>query len=75
MKHGWGRQLAIHMTDVGYNLVLVARIVRSGGRVVFDKDGSPIEDQGCNQRIQLGLQECLLTMRVWAQVEHVHFVA
>ena len=59
------RKLTTQVTDVDRPLLSVSAIVKGGNRVVFDPEGSFIEDRD-GQRIAMEERNGLFTLRMWA---------
>ena len=61
---GLERQLTASVTDVVQPLLSVAQVVRSGSRIIFDKNGSYIEDDN-KERIPLESRGGMYTLKMW----------
>ena len=61
---GLEKQLTASVTDVVQPLLSVAQVVRSGSRVIFDKNGSYIEDEN-KERIPLESRGGMYTLKMW----------
>ena len=61
---GLEKQLTATITDVVQPLLSVGQVVRSGCRVVFDKQGSYIEDT-VGERIPLETRGNMYTLKMW----------
>lgn len=74
VNEGWDGQIITQVIDVDRPLLSAAQIVRSGSRVVLERDGSFTDDQKGNKRIALSQQGGMFPMELWVpRVQGVHF--
>ena len=64
---GISRRLTAQVCDVNKGLLSVSKITRGGSRVVFDMDGSYIEDKTTHERMNLAERNGMYMLRLWTQ--------
>ena len=62
---GIKRQIRAQVCDVNKPLLSVSRIMNAGNRVVFDLDGSYIEDQHTKEKIWMEEQGGMFSVKLW----------
>ena len=62
---GLTRKLVAQVTEVNKALLSVSQIVRAGNRVVFDSDGSYIEQKFSGEYIPLQDKNGIYTIKLW----------
>ena len=66
-EEGTRGQITAQVCDVNKPLLSVAKIVRAGNRVVFDDDGSFIEDKKIGERMWMRESEGMYVLRMWVK--------
>ena len=66
--YGLPKQVAASVTDVDTPLLSVAQIVRARSKVVFDREGSYIEDEN-GEKIRIEQKGGLFTLKMWVPRE------
>ena len=66
-SEGVSRRLTAQVCDVNQGLLSVSRVARGGSRVVFDSDGSYIEDKTTNERIHLEERNGMYMLKMWTR--------
>ena len=66
-SEGISRRLTAQVCDVNQGLLSVSRVARGGSRVVFDSDGSYIEDKTTNERIHLEERNGMYMLKLWTR--------
>ena len=64
---GHQRNIKAQVCDVTKPLLSVRRMVETGNRVVFDKDGSYVEDRNTQERMYLNEKNGMYVLKVWTQ--------
>ena len=59
------RSLTAQVCEVNKSLMSVSKIARAGHRVVFDDDGSSIEDKSSGERIWMNERNGMYTLKMW----------
>ena len=62
----------VQVTEVNKALLSVSRIVKAGNRVVFDEDGSYIEDKSTGEWIDLRERNGLYHLTMWVPKNQSH---
>ena len=66
-EDGQSRGLTAQVCDVNKALLSVRKMVHAGNRVVFDADGSYIEDKETGECIRMQEQGGMYTLKLWVQ--------
>ena len=69
MQDGGTRTIKAQICDVNKPLLSVKRIVDAGNRVVFDPNGSYIQDCSTGESMELGIQGGMYTLKVWVKTD------
>ena len=64
---GISRRLTAQVCDVNKALLSVSKVAKSGGRVVFDSDGSYIEDKTTGEIINLFERNGMFMLKMWTK--------
>ena len=64
---GHKRGMTAQVCDVNKALLSVKRMVTTGNHVVFDPNGSYIEDKGTGERIQLKQKGGMYVLTLWVE--------
>ena len=64
-NEGWDRWINAEVTYVDRPLLSVAQIVAAGCKVIFDANGSYIEQPGLGEYIELEQSGGLYTLKMW----------
>ena len=66
-EEGLPRQMKAQVCDINKGLLSVSRIVGAGNRVVFDPEGSYIEDLGTQERMYMKASRGLYMLKLWTK--------
>ena len=66
-REGVGRRLTAQVCDVNKGLLSVSRIASSGHRVVFDSNGSYIEDKRTGETMALQERNGMYMLKLWTK--------
>ena len=66
-EEGFKRQLAAQVCEVNKNLLSVRKITKAGNRVVFDEDGSYIEDKQTGEKMWLEEEGGMYAIDLWVE--------
>ena len=66
-SEGISRRLTAQVCDVNQGLLSVSRVARGGSRVVFDADGSYIEDKTTGEKIHLEERNGMYMLKLWTR--------
>ena len=64
---GLNRCITAQVCDVNKALMSVKKIVAAGNKVVFDEEGSYIEDKRTNEKIWLREEKGMYMLKMWVQ--------
>ena len=64
---GISRRLTAQVCDVNKALLSVSKVTRSGSRVIFDADGSYIEDKNSGERMHLVEKNGMYMLNLWTK--------
>ena len=64
---GISRRLTAQVCDVNKALLSVSKVAKSGGRVVFDSDGSYIEDKNTGEKMNLVERNGMYMLSLWTK--------
>ena len=64
---GFSRRLTAQVCDVNKALLSVSKVTRSGSRVIFDADGSYIEDKNSGERMHLVEKNGMYMLNLWTK--------
>ena len=64
---GMARNLTAQVCEVNKALLSVKRIVQAGNKVVFDADGSYIEDKSTGEKMWLREENGMYMLRMWVK--------
>ena len=70
---GVERTLTAQVCDVNKALLSVRKVVSAGNRVIFDEDGSYIEDKATGERMWLQEQNGMYMLKLWIPRESTPF--
>ena len=63
------RNLTAQVCEVNKALLSVKRVVQAGNKVVFDADGSYIEDKSTGEKMWLREENGMYMLRMWVKNE------
>ena len=63
------RNLTAQVCEVNKALLSVKRVVQAGNKVVFDADGSYIEDKSTGEKMWLREENGMYMLRMWVKTE------
>ena len=66
---GMARNLTAQVCEVNKALLSVKRVVQAGNKVVFDADGSYIEDKSTGEKMWLREENGMYMLRMWVKTE------
>ena len=66
-EEGISRRLTAQVCEVNQGLLSVSKVTRGGSRVVFDTDGSYIEDRATNERMYLTEKNGMYMLLMWTR--------
>ena len=66
-EEGISRRLSAQVCEVNKGLLSVSKVARGGSRVVFDSDGSYIEDKASGERMYLIERNGMYMLRMWTK--------
>ena len=66
-QEGCQRNIKAQVCDVNKALLSVRRLVETGNRVVFDAQGSYIEDVNTYERMHLTDKQGMYVLRIWTK--------
>ena len=64
---GLARNLTAQVCEVNKALLIVKRVVQAGNKVVFDADGSYIEDKSTGEKMWLKEENGMYMLRMWVK--------
>ena len=64
---GVSRKMVAQVCDVNKGLLSVSRVIHNGSRVVFDSDGSYIEDKTNGEVINLTERNGMFMLKMWTK--------
>ena len=64
---GVSRKLTAQVCDVNKALLSVSKVVKNGSRVVFDADGSYIEDKNSGEQMHLVEKNGMFMLNLWTR--------
>ena len=64
---GVARKITTQVCEVNKNLLSVSKVTKAKNKVVFDEDGSYIEDKVTGQRIALEEKGGMYTLKLWVR--------
>ena len=70
---GISRQIVAQVCDVNKPLLSVRKMVNAGHRVVFDKDGSYVEDPATGEVMNIEEKQGMYVLRLWAKTNRSGF--
>ena len=70
MGHGSVRSLTAQVCAANNSLMSVIKIARVGHRVIFDSEGSYIEDKSTKERIWMTEDQGMYTLKMWVSRKH-----
>ena len=70
---GISRQITAQVCDVNKGLLSVSKMMRSGHRVVFDQNGSYIEDPTSGEIMNLQERNGVFVLRLWTKASDMVF--
>ena len=66
-EEGIMRVVTAQVCEVSQNLLSVRKVVSAGNRVVFDEDGSYIENKVDGTRMWMGEKNGMYTLKMWVK--------
>ena len=66
-SEGLGREITAQVCEVNKALLSVSKIVAAGNRVVFDPEGSYIEDMNSGEKVWMKSQGGMYMIKMWVQ--------
>ena len=66
-KESIARRITAQVADVNKALLSVSKITKAGNRVVFDEDGSYIEDKVTGQKMWMEHEGGMYTLKMWVR--------
>ena len=64
---GISRRLTAQVCEVNKGLLSVSKVVKAGSRVVFDRDGSYIEDKETGEKMALQESGGMYMLKMWTK--------
>ena len=64
-EEGTERNMTAQVCDVNKALLSVKRVVKAGNRVVFDEDGSYIEDKQTGEKMWMEENNGMYILKLW----------
>ena len=71
-EDGVARSITAQVCEVNKALLSVSKVVRAGNRVVFDEDGSYIEDKTTGERLWLVEEGGMYALKMWVRSDGKH---
>ena len=66
-EEGYKRNICAQVCDVNKALLSVKKVTEAGNRVIFDKDGSYIEDKESGEKIWMTEKGGMFTIKLWTK--------
>ena len=66
-NEGISRRLVAQVCDVNKGLLSVSKVTKGGSRVVFDSDGSFIEDKRTKEKMHLSEKNGMYMLTLWTK--------
>ena len=68
-EEGTERNMTAQVCDVNKALLSVKRVVKAGNRVVFDEDGSYIEDKQTGEKMWMEENNGMYILKLWVRAK------
>ena len=66
-EEGISRRLTAQVCEVNKGLLSVSKVTKAGSRVIFDSDGSYIEDKTSGERMYLAERNGMFMLKLWTK--------
>ena len=66
-KEGCQKNIRVQVCDVNKGLLSVSKVTNGGSEVVFDSDGSYIEDKNTGERMYLTERNGMYMLKMWTR--------
>ena len=66
-EEGQERKLTLQVCDVNQGLLSVPKMTQAGNRVVFDKEGSYVQNKNSGERTWLSDKNGMFVMKLWVE--------